>query len=136
MIPRLAVVDPELAVSLPPRQTAATGMDALTQLMEAFVSHAASPLTDPQPGRNGPRRTIPAPGRDRRRDLAVRSDMAPASLFSGMALANAKLGAVHGLAASSGRHARGGPRRNLRGAASPRHGGQHRGPALSLPDPP
>lgn len=103
MIPRLAVVDPELAVSLPPRQTAATGMDALTQLMEAFVSHAASPLTDPL-CRDGMVRAA----RSLRRavadgtDLAARSDMALASLFSGMALANSKLGAVHGFAAPLG----------------------------------
>ena len=103
MIPDLAVVDPELAVSLPPAQTAATGMDALTQLMEAFVSHAASPLTDPM-CRDGMARAA----RSLRRavadgtDIAARSDMALASLFSGMALANAKLGAVHGFAAPLG----------------------------------
>lgn len=103
MIPRLAVVDPELTVSLPPRQTAATGLDALTQLMEAFVSHAASPLTDPL-CRDGMVRAA----RSLRRavadgtDLAARSDMALAGLFSGMALANARLGAVHGFAAPLG----------------------------------
>ena len=103
MIPRLAVVDPELTVSLPPRQTAATGRDALTQCVEAFVSHAASPLTDPL-CRDG----ITRAARSLRRafgdgaDLAARSDMALASLFSGMALANARLGAVHGFAAPLG----------------------------------
>jgi alcohol dehydrogenase class IV len=103
MIPNLAVVDPELAVSLPPRQTAATGMDALTQLMEAFVSHASSPLTDPlcRDGMARAARSLRRAVADGR-DLAARSDMALASLFSGMALANAKLGAVHGLAASLG----------------------------------
>lgn len=103
MIPRLAVVDPELTLTLPPRQTAATGMDALTQCMEAFVSHAASPLTDPL-CRDGMFRAA----RSLRRafgdgaDLEARSDMALASLFSGMALANARLGAVHGFAAPLG----------------------------------
>lgn len=103
LIPSLAVVDPELTVSLPPRQTAASGMDALTQLMECFVSHAASPLTDPL-CRDGMVRAA----RSLRRavacgaDLAARSDMALAALFSGMALANAKLGAVHGFAAPLG----------------------------------
>lgn len=103
MIPSLAVVDPELSVSLPPRQTAATGLDALTQLMEAFVSHAASPLTDPL-CRDGMARVARSLRRAvaEGRDLAARSDMALASLFSGMALANAKLGAVHGLAAPLG----------------------------------
>lgn len=103
MIPRLAVVDPELTVSLPQRQTAATGLDALTQLMEAFVSHAASPLTDPL-CRDGMARAA----RSLRRavadgtDLEARSDMALAGLFSGMALANSRLGAVHGFAAPLG----------------------------------
>ena len=103
MIPTLAVIDPELAVSLPPRQTASTGMDALTQLLEAFVSHAASPLTDPF-CRDGltraarSLRTAVVNGAD----LEARSDMALASLFSGMALANARLGAVHGFAAPLG----------------------------------
>jgi alcohol dehydrogenase class IV len=103
LVPTMAVVDPELTVSLPPRQTCASGMDALTQLMECFVSHAASPLTDPL-CRDGMARAA----RSLRRavtcgdDLAARSDMALASLFSGMALANSKLGAVHGFAAPLG----------------------------------
>ncbi len=103
LIPDMAVVDPELTVSLPPRQTCASGMDALTQLMECFVSHAASPLTDPL-CRDGMARAA----RSLRRavtcgdDLTARTDMSLASLFSGMALANAKLGAVHGFAAPLG----------------------------------
>jgi alcohol dehydrogenase class IV len=103
MIPDLAVIDPELAVSLPPRQTASTGMDTLTQLMEAFVSHAASPLTDPfcRDGLTRAARSLRKAVADGT-DLEARSDMALASLFSGMALANAKLGAVHGFAAPLG----------------------------------
>jgi alcohol dehydrogenase class IV len=103
MIPDLAVVDPELAVSLPPAQTAATGMDALTQLMEAFVSHAANPLTDPlcRDGMTRAARSLRRAVADGT-DLEARSDMALASLFSGMALANARLGAVHGFAAPLG----------------------------------
>lgn len=103
MIPRLAVVDPELTVSLPPRQTAATGLDALTQLMEAFVSNAASPLTDPL-CRDGMARAARSLRRavDDGTDLAARSDMSLAALFSGIALANARLGAVHGFAAPLG----------------------------------
>ena len=103
MIPDLAVVDPELAVSLPPRQTAATGMDALTQLMEAFVSHLSNPLTDPlcRDGMTRAARSLRRAVADGA-DIGARSDMALASLFSGMALANAKLGAVHGFAAPLG----------------------------------
>lgn len=103
MIPELAVVDPELTVSLPRAQTAVTGMDALTQVLEAFVSHAASPLTDPL-CRDG----LVRAARSLRRvtenggDMEARTDMALVSLFSGMALANGKLGAVHGFAAPLG----------------------------------
>lgn len=103
LIPTLAVVDPELAVSLPPAQTAASGMDALTQLMECFVSHAASPLTDPlcRDGLTRAARSLRVAVQDGA-NMRARSDMALASLFSGMALANAKLGAVHGFAAPLG----------------------------------
>jgi len=103
MIPHLAVIDPELAVSLPAAQTASTGMDALTQLMEAFVSHAASPLTDPlcRDGLTRAARSLRIAVLDGT-DVGARSDMALASLFSGMALANGKLGAVHGFAAPLG----------------------------------
>jgi alcohol dehydrogenase class IV len=103
LVPKLAIVDPELAVSLPPTQTAASGMDALTQLMECFVSHAANPLTDPlcRDGLTRAARSLRVAVQDGT-SLQARSDMALASLFSGMALANAKLGAVHGFAAPLG----------------------------------
>lgn len=103
LVPKLAIVDPELAVSLPPAQTAASGMDALTQLMECFVSHAANPLTDPlcRDGMTRAARSLRVAVQDGA-SLQARSDMALASLFSGMALANAKLGAVHGFAAPLG----------------------------------
>ncbi len=103
MLPRLAVVDPELTLSLPPETTASTGLDALTQLIEAFTSKGANPLTD-----SLCREGLFRAARSLRQactaghDLAARQDMAVASLFSGMALANAKLGAVHGIAAPMG----------------------------------
>jgi alcohol dehydrogenase class IV len=99
MIPRVALVDPELTVSCPPAVTAASGLDALTQCLEPFVSPRASPLTDGL-AREGLRRAAAglraayADGGD----LAARADMAVCALLGGMALANAKLGAVHGLA--------------------------------------
>ncbi|HEY1343697.1 MAG TPA: iron-containing alcohol dehydrogenase, partial [Streptosporangiaceae bacterium] len=99
MIPRVALVDPELTVSCPPRVTAASGLDALTQCLEPFVSVRANPLTDGL-AREGLRRAAAglraayADGSD----LAARADMAMCSLLGGIALANAKLGAVHGLA--------------------------------------
>jgi alcohol dehydrogenase class IV len=99
MIPAVALVDPELTVSCPPPVTAASGMDALTQCLEPYVSVRANPLTDGL-AREGLRRAAAglreafADGTD----LAARTDMAMCSLLGGMALANAKLGAVHGLA--------------------------------------
>ncbi len=103
MLPQAAVVDPELTVSVPPDLTAATGMDALTQLLESFVSHQANPLTDAF-CRAGLRRVswalrrVYAAGDD----LEAREAMALASLLGGLALANAKLGAVHGFAGPIG----------------------------------
>lgn len=103
MLPRVALIDPELMVSLPPEITASTGMDALTQLIEPFVSSAANPMTDTLC-----REGIARVARSLRRayqngvDLEAREDMALAALFGGLALANAKLGAVHGFAAPIG----------------------------------
>ena len=99
MIPRVALVDPLLTVSCPPPVTAASGLDALTQCLEPFVSVQATPLTDGL-AREGLRRAgtgLRAAYADGE-DLAARDDMAMCSLLGGMALANAKLGAVHGLA--------------------------------------
>ena len=99
MLPRVALVDPGLTVSCPPPVTAASGMDALTQCLEPFVSVRANPVTDGL-AREGLRRAAAglraayADGAD----LAARADMAVCSLLGGIALANAKLGAVHGLA--------------------------------------
>ncbi len=99
MIPRVALVDPELTASCPPPVTAASGLDALTQCLEPFVSVRANPLTDGL-AREGLRRAAAglraayADGSD----LGARTDMAMCSLLGGIALANAKLGAVHGLA--------------------------------------
>jgi len=103
MLPDLAIVDPELTLSLPPAVTAATGCDALTQLLEAFVSAKANPLTDGlcREGLGRAAKALPQVV-TRGDDLAARIDMALASLFSGMALANAGLGAVHGIAGPLG----------------------------------
>ena len=103
MMPRVAIIDPELTVELPRHLTATTGLDALTQLIEAFVSIRANPMTDAL-CREGIRRAalaLPRACRDGT-DLDAREDMALASLWSGMALANAALGAVHGCAGPIG----------------------------------
>jgi alcohol dehydrogenase class IV len=103
MLPRVAVVDPELALTLPPAITASTGLDALTQLIEPYVCSRANPMTDALCV-EGIRRAARALRRavENGDDLAAREDMAMAALFSGMALANAGLGAVHGFAAPIG----------------------------------
>ncbi len=98
MLPRVALVDPELTYGLPKAITAYTGMDALTQVIEPLTSNMANPLTDALC-----REAIPLAARSIKNayaddDPAARRDMALVSLFGGLALANAKLGAVHGFA--------------------------------------
>lgn len=103
LFPRVAVVDPELTLSLPPTVTAFTGMDALTQLIEVFVSNAANPFTDGlcREGLTRAARSLVIAHRDGS-NLAAREDMSLAALLSGVALANARLGAVHGFASVLG----------------------------------
>ena len=103
MLPRLAVVDPDLMRSMPRSVTASTGLDALTQLIEVYVSNKSNPLTDGicREGLKHAGRSLRRAYQDGR-DLAAREDMAIASLFSGLGLANAKLGAVHGFAGPLG----------------------------------
>ncbi len=103
MLPRVALVDPELTYALPPAITARTGLDALTQLIEPYVCSRANPMTDALCV-EGIRRAARSLRRafENGRDHAAREDMALASLFSGLALANAGLGAVHGFAAAIG----------------------------------
>jgi len=103
MLARLAVVDPELTAGMPPAVTASTGLDALTQLIEPYVSVRANPLTD---GfcRQGLRCVAGSLRRvyHQGSDLAARERMSLASLLGGLALANAGLGVVHGFAAPLG----------------------------------
>ena len=103
MLPILAVIDPDLTLSLPSAITAVTGLDAFTQLMEAFVSSQSNALTD---GicREGLHRVAHSlqQAYENGSDRSARENMCLASLFSGMALANAKLGAVHGIAGPLG----------------------------------
>ncbi|GAB4208026.1 MAG: iron-containing alcohol dehydrogenase [Sandaracinaceae bacterium] len=103
MLPALALVDPELARAVPRAVTAATGLDALVQVIEPYVSHAATPLTDALCRDAIPRGARALPHLCRSLDdLEARSEMALVSLYGGLALANAKLGAVHGFAGPLG----------------------------------
>ncbi|MFL5357522.1 iron-containing alcohol dehydrogenase [Archangium sp.] len=103
MLPRLALVDPDLLAGAPREVLASSGLDALSQLIEPFLSARANPLTDAL-AREGMGRSA----RSLRRavlegpDAAAREDLALASLFGGLCLANAGLGAVHGFAAPLG----------------------------------
>ena len=112
LLPRLAVIDPELTYGLPPAVTAHTGLDALTQLIEPYVCTRANPVTDAICG-EGLRRVARSlrrayehsqssaarePASANPQFAIARQDMALASLLGGLALANAGLGAVHGFA--------------------------------------
>jgi alcohol dehydrogenase class IV len=103
MLPRVALVDPELTYSLPPAVTASAGLDALTQLIEPFVSVKANPLTDAlcREGMRHAARSLRRAYQDGA-DREARQGMALASLFSGLAMANAALGVVHGFAGPLG----------------------------------
>jgi alcohol dehydrogenase class IV len=103
MLPLLALVDPELTYGLPPEVTASTGLDALTQVLEPYVSSKANPVTDAF-AREGMRRAAQSLLRvyQNGEDDEARQDMSLASLFGGLALANAGLGVVHGFASVLG----------------------------------
>jgi alcohol dehydrogenase class IV len=103
LLPRLAIVDPELTYSMPPEITAASGLDALTQLIEPFLSNASNPITDAvcREGMRLASRSL-RQAYEQGGDAQAREDMAIASLFGGLALANARLGAVHGFAGPIG----------------------------------
>lgn len=103
MLPKVAIIDPELTYSVPPSVTAQTGLDAFTQVIEPLLSVNANPLTD-----GICREGIPRAARSLEKavrsgnDVNARHDMALVSLMGGLALANAKLGAVHGFAGPIG----------------------------------
>lgn len=103
-VPETAIIDPELTLSCPPKITASCGLDAFTQLLEAYVSLKSNQITD----------TLSLSGIDHiknnllkvytteSKNLQARSALCYASLLSGISLANAGLGIVHGLASSIG----------------------------------
>ncbi len=103
MLPRVALVDPELTYCLPPTMTASTGLDALTQVIEPYVCARPNPITDSlcREGIQRAARSLRRAYTDGR-DPDARNDMAITSLFGGLALANAGLGAVHGFAGPIG----------------------------------
>jgi alcohol dehydrogenase len=103
LVPRHIVLDPELTVSCSPSVTAACGMDAFTQLLESYVSIRATPMTDALAlsGLTQAAQALPLAVADGA-NIAARSSMLYASSLSGLTLANAGLGSVHGLASPIG----------------------------------
>jgi len=103
MLAKIALIDPQLTHSAPPEVTARTGMDTLSQLVEPFISNQSNWMTDIF-CREGMRRVKNSISKAYHSggDLLAREDMAFASLLSGLALTNAKLGVVHGFASVIG----------------------------------
>ena len=102
LVAEWAIVDPDLLATCPPALIAADGLDAFTQLLESFVSSRANPITDAlaRSGMMAARDALPS--LHRQQSAAARAQMAYASLTSGICLAQAGLGAVHGLASPLG----------------------------------
>lgn len=107
LLPRVALVDPELSATAPPNVTAASGMDAITQLIESYVSRRSQPIPRAL-ALQGLRAAVPALAEavENGQSRSAREAMSHASLLSGMALANSGLGMAHGVAAALGIHGR------------------------------
>lgn len=103
LVPKIALIDPELMTTIPKEITASTGLDALTQLIEAYTSNKSQPITD-ELARIGIKRAAESLilAYENGDDISAREDMAFAALLSGICLANAGLGAIHGFAGPIG----------------------------------
>ncbi|NHJ41284.1 MAG: iron-containing alcohol dehydrogenase, partial [Asgard group archaeon] len=103
LVPKIALIDPELMTTIPKEITASTGLDALTQLIEAYTSNKSQPITD-ELARIGIKRAAGSLifAYENGDDISAREDMAFAALLSGICLANAGLGAIHGFAGPIG----------------------------------
>lgn len=103
LFPTIAILDAELSVNLPPEQTAYSGMDAITQLIESYITQRANPITDAL-ALHGLQLALPAIKTIYKngKDKEAREAMLLASTLSGVCLANAGLGMAHGFAPALG----------------------------------
>lgn len=103
-IPELAIVDPEMTLTCPAKLTAASGMDAFTQLLESYLSSRSNPMTDALAlqGLKQVKRYLLRTFLEGEENLEARSGMALAAMFSGITLSHAGLGLVHGMASPLG----------------------------------
>ncbi len=102
LLPKLVVIDPELALSVPKNVTAHCGMDAITQIIESYTSIKSNPKTEELCLRGIEKIPSLIKAYDHPNDISARSDMAECAVLSGIALANSGLGAAHGFAAGIG----------------------------------
>jgi alcohol dehydrogenase class IV len=107
LMPRVALVDPELSKTVPPQITAASGMDAITQLIESYISRKGRPIPRAL-SIHGLQMAMPAivEAVENGSSRSAREAMSHAALLSGMALANSGLGMAHGVAPALGTHCR------------------------------
>jgi alcohol dehydrogenase class IV len=103
-IPEMAIIDPEMMLSCPAGLTASAGMDAFTQLLESYVSTRANPMTDAMAlqGLKQIKKYLLRAFLEGDHNLEARAGMALAAMFSGITLAQAGLGLVHGFASPLG----------------------------------
>ena len=127
LLAQVALVDPDLGLDVPREVAACSGMDALAQLIEAYTSNQAQPITDALAlqGMSLAARALPRIDANPA-DREARGEMALAALLSGVTLTNVGLGAVHGFAAPMGAHLPI-PHGAIRGTSAPCHAGECRG---------
>lgn len=102
LMPDIAIVDPMLTLTLPPRQTAESGLDALAHLIEAYMTASASPLSDMAAKTGIERARSLQRAYEHGGDLKAREDMAVASMLGGMAITNSGVTAAHALGSGVG----------------------------------